>query len=83
MGHLRTRNGDHEVDLVVVRDDGRVLAIEVKLSATVDDRDTTHLHWLTKQIGDSLIDAVVINTGPQAYRRPDGIAVVPLGLLAP
>lgn len=25
----------------------------------------------------------VINTGPHAYRRPDGIAVVPIGLLAP
>ena len=25
----------------------------------------------------------VLNTGPHAYRRPDGIAVVPLGLLGP
>ena len=32
---------------------------------------------------DKLLDAIVINTGPNAYRRPDGIAVVPLGLLAP
>ena len=83
VGHLRTRNGDHEIDLVLIRDDGRVLAIEVKLNATVDDRDTAHLHWLAGQLGDTLLDAVVINTGPHAYRRPDGIAVVPLGLLGP
>lgn len=83
VAHMRTRNGDHEVDLVVVRDDGRVLAIEVKLSNTVDDRDVRHLKWLAEQIGDSLLDAVVINTGPTAYRRPDGIGVLPLGLLAP
>jgi len=83
IGHLRTRNGDHEIDLVVVRDDGRVLAIEVELSTTVDDRDTAHLHWLAGHLGDALLDAVVVNTGPNAYRRPDGIGVVPLGLVAP
>jgi len=83
VGHLRTRNGDHEIDLVLVRDDGKVLAIEVKLNATVDDKDTAHLHWLAGQLGETLLDAVVINTGPHAYRRHDGIAVVPLGLLAP
>ena len=83
VGHLRTRNGDHEIDLVVVRDDGKVLAIEVKLATTVDDRDTTHLHWLAGHLGDALLDAILVNTGPNAYRRPDGIGVVPLGLIAP
>lgn len=83
VGHLRTRNGDHEVDLIVVRDDGRVLAVEVKLAATVEDRDTTHLHWLAGHLGDALLDAIVLTTGPYAYRRPDGIGVVPLGLLGP
>ena len=83
VGHLRTRNGDHEIDLVVVRDDGKVLAIEVKLAATVEDRDTTHLHWLAGHLGENLLDAIVINTGPHAYRRPDGIGVVPLALLGP
>ncbi len=31
VSHLRTRNGDHEVDLIVERRDGRILAIEAKL----------------------------------------------------
>lgn len=83
MGHLRTRNGDHEVDLVLVRDDGRVVAVEVKLSGTVSDHDTTHLRWLADRLGDRLLDAVVVTTGPQAYRRSDGIGVVPLGLIGP
>lgn len=83
VGHLRTRNGDHEVDLMVVRDDGRALAIEVKLSASVSDHDVKHLRWLSEQLGPRLLDAIVITTGPTAYRREDGIAVVPLGLLAP
>lgn len=81
VAHLRTRNGDHEVDLVIIRGDGRVLAIEVKLSATITDQDTKHLHWLADRLGDRLLEAVIINTGPHAYRRSDGIGVVPLGLL--
>jgi predicted AAA+ superfamily ATPase len=81
--HLRTGDGDHEVDLVVVRDDGRILAIEVKLSATVTDRDVRHLTWLRRRLGDGLLDAVVLTTGSTAYRRRDGIAVVPLALLGP
>lgn len=83
VGHLRTRNGDHEVDLVVVRDDGKVVAVEVKLAAAVDDRDTVHLHWLAQRLGADLLDTIIVNTGPIAYRRSDGIGVVPLALLGP
>ncbi len=81
--HLRTKGGRHEVDLIVERRDGRVLAIEVKLGASVADRDVQHLHWLKRRLGDDLIDAIVLHTGPTAYRRPDGIAVVPAVLLGP
>ena len=34
-------------------------------------------------IGDEQADAVVLTTGSEAYRRADGIAVVPLALLGP
>jgi hypothetical protein len=40
-----------------------------------------HLRWLKDQIGDNLLDAIIITTGPQAYRRPDGIGVIPAALL--
>ncbi len=79
--HLRTRNGDHEVDLIVHRAGQRVSAFEVKLGATVQDSDVTHLHWLRRELGDDLVDAAVITTGPDAYRRSDGIAVIPASLL--
>jgi len=80
--HLRTEGGRHEVDFIVEGDQG-VLAIEVKLSSTVDDSDVKHLLWLREQIGDDCIGLVVAHTGPEAYRRPDGIAVTPLALLGP
>ena len=80
VGHLRTRNGDREVDFVVEGDQG-VVAFEAKLSASISDHDVRHLAWLRECLGSDLVDAVVITTGPEAYRRHDGIAVVPLALL--
>ena len=79
--HLRTHAGRQEIDLLVARDARRVVAIEVKLSAHVDDADVRHLYWLKEQIGHDLLDAIVVTTGPQAYRRRDGIGVVPAALL--
>lgn len=60
-----------------------MIGIEVKLSATVDDTDVRHLLWLRDQLPDDVVDLVVLTTGTSAYRRPDGVAVVPLGLLGP
>ena len=83
VGHLRTKAGEREIDLIVERGDGRVVAVEVKLARTIGDGDVRHLRWLRDQIGDDLLDAAVITTGPEAYRRPDGIAVIPAALLGP
>ncbi len=38
---------------------------------------------LRDQLGGDLLDAMVVTTGETAYRRPDGIAVVPAALLGP
>jgi predicted AAA+ superfamily ATPase len=81
VSHLRLHDGRHEVDLIVERPDGAVVAVEVKLGADVDDRAVRHLIWLRHQIGDRLLDALVVTTGTTAYRRADGIAVVPAALL--
>ena len=83
VGHLRTHRGDHEVDLIIERDDGRVVALEVKLNSGVDPESIRHLKWLSGRIGNDLLDSVVVTTGEQAYRRDDGIAVVPAALLGP
>lgn len=81
--HLRTANGDHEVDIVVVTGSGKVVALEVKTTTAVDDDDTRHLRWLRSNLGDRMLDAAVLSTGRDAYRRSDGIGVIPLALLGP
>lgn len=81
--HLRTARGRQEIDLIVERADGSVVAIEIKLARNVSNDDTTHLKWLAQKLDDRVLDQVIITTGPNAYRREDGIAVVPLALLGP
>ena len=81
--NLETRDGDHEIDLIIERDDDRLLAVEVELVPNPDPGDLKHLHRLGSQLDNTLLDAVVITTGRHAYRRPDGVAVVPAALLGP
>lgn len=81
--HLRTKGGRQEVDFIVETGEGRVLALEAKLSRQVEAGDVDHLHWLRNRLGSRWIDGAVINTGSFAHRRQDGIAVIPLALLGP
>lgn len=78
--HLRTWSGDREIDLIVERGH-KVLAVEAKLGPTPDERDVRHLNWLRDELSDELADAIIITTGTTAYRRADGIAVIPAVLL--
>jgi predicted AAA+ superfamily ATPase len=81
--HYRRADHRREIDLIVRRQDHRVLAIEIKLSDTIHDDDVRHLEWLARQIPDDVLDTLIVYTGSYAYRRPDGVAVVPAALLGP
>ena len=77
---LRTRRGDHEVDFIVEK--GRdIVAIEVKLSPVAEEKDVRHLLWFYERLKGRVKDMVLINAGSLAYRREDGVAVVPAALL--
>lgn len=82
VSHLRTQGGRHEVDFIVEGETG-IIGVEVKLASAVEKADVDHLLWLRDSIGDECADLVVLNTGPEAFRRNDGVAVVPLALLGP
>lgn len=82
VSHLRLGSGRREIDLIVERGvDRAVVAFEVKLSSNVTDSDVKHLLWLRQQLGDQVTDIAMLTAGENAYRRRDGVAVVPLGLL--
>lgn len=79
--HLRTQNGDHEIDLLLRGEGKRTLAFEVKLKTNITGDDCRHLLWLREKLGAELTGCAVITAGTDAYTRPDGIHVIPLALL--
>lgn len=78
--HLRTDG--REIDVVLERPDRRVIAIEVKAKAAVTARDAASLRWLREQLGDQVAAALIIHTGPRAFRIDPDIIAVPLAVLA-
>ncbi len=84
--HYRDNKG-LEVDAVVTCDDGRWGAFEVKLGSTRIDEAAENLLAFVGKIdtavcGEPGVLAVITGTG-LAYRRKDGVHVVPIGTLGP
>ncbi len=80
-------SGDLEADIIVERSDGRWAAIEVKLGPGAVEGAASTLRRLADRIdsrrhGDPLALAIITGWGP-AYRRPDGVSVIPIGTLGP
>ena len=78
--YLKTYKGDHEIDFILQKG-SKVIACEVKFSPTAAPSDGRHLKWLRDKLGNDCCDAMIITTGSVAYRRNDGIAVIPAALL--
>ena len=80
---------DLEVDAVVARDDGAWLAVEVKLGRRPEVTDSAARSLLrlrdkvTAARRADLASLIIITGGGPAYRRPDGIQVVPITALGP
>lgn len=79
-GHFRTEAGE-EVDLVLERDDGQVIAIEIKAGSRISGEDFRGIRQLKERLGPRLEEAVVLHTGEHAYKHDDWITVLPLDLL--
>ncbi len=50
-----------------------IIAIEVKLSNTVDTKEARTLNWFAEEFSDYNISKCLINTGSHAYTRNDGV----------
>jgi len=79
-GHFRTAAAE-EVDLVLERDDGTVIAFEIKAGTRIARSDLAGIWALRTRIGDRLAAAFVLYTGPLAYTHEDGTMVLPLDAL--
>jgi hypothetical protein len=79
--HLREQQGRHEIDIVAEVRGQRIVAMEVKASASPTKSDAKHLEWLRDSIGEDFITGVVFHTGPAEYSLGDRIRAVPIAAL--
>jgi predicted AAA+ superfamily ATPase len=82
--HYRDKNG-LEADAVVHLKDGRWCAVEVKMGNKEIEEAAVHLSKLREVINTEKMREpsflMVLTAGQYAYRRPDGVYVVPIGCL--
>lgn len=80
--------GNHEIDAVIEMSDGRWTAIEVKLGVNQEDAAAENLKVIRRQLESARLRppealVVVVGFASAAYRRKDGVYVVPLTALKP
>jgi predicted AAA+ superfamily ATPase len=84
--HHYRDSGHLEVDIIIELFDGRWAGIEVKLGSTQEavDPAARGLVTLRDRVGPNRCAFLaVVNTGASAYRRADGVLVVPASTLGP
>ena len=78
--HWRDRDTD-EVDIVLEFDDGSVVGIEVKSSASFTARQFSGLLKLRDRLGERFVAGIVLNTGVAGYRYADRLYGAPVSAL--
>lgn len=78
--HYRTKD-KVEVDAVLESADGRVVAIEVKASATIRSEDLTGLRHLAERAGPRFVAGCILYTGQQTLPFGDRIRALPVDAL--
>lgn len=78
--HYRDRDGD-EVDLILELEDGRIIGVEVKASASYSASQFKGLARMRDRLGDRFIAGVVLGTASTGYRYADRLWGAPISAL--
>jgi hypothetical protein len=78
--HFRDRSGV-EVDVIIERVDGSVIAVEIKSATTVNRADARGLRFLRDRLGDRFAAGVMFHTGPLTGKLDDRIWATPISAL--
>jgi predicted AAA+ superfamily ATPase len=77
VGHWRTYDGE-EVDFVVERDDGAIIAFEVKAGSQIPSKDFAPMRKLRDKVGSSFLAGLALYPGQRSYTLEDRIHVMPV-----
>jgi hypothetical protein len=78
--HYRDRD-KYEVDAILERASGEVVAVEVKAAETVRAEDFRGIQHLARRIGDRLLAGIVLYAGGQALPFGDRLRAFPMSTL--
>ena len=84
--HYRDKN-ELECDMIISLRDGKWAGVEVKLGQNEENDAASHLLKLANKVDDEKMNKpsflMILTAGQFAYRRKDGVLVVPIGCLKP
>lgn len=80
MHHFRS-SGQEEIDLVLEDSRGRLVAIEVKASSRVEDRDFRHLRRFKEDVGRKFVAGLVLYSGGDVVSFGKNLHAVPIAAL--
>ena len=80
VGHWRTHDGD-EVDFIIERDDGAIVAFEVKATGRVPAPEFRPLRKLRSALGEAFQAGIVLYTGTHSYKLDDRLYAMPIDRL--
>ena len=78
--HFRDRSGI-EVDIIIERADGTVVAIEVKSATSVSGRDASGLRFLRERLGERFRAGILLHTGARSARLDGDLWALPVAAL--
>jgi uncharacterized protein len=81
LSHRWERTDGREIDLIIERRDGTLIAIEVKASAQPTQADARHLAWLRDHIGSDFAAGWVLHTGSVDMPLGDRLRAAPISTL--
>jgi predicted AAA+ superfamily ATPase len=82
LSHFNPVRGEgNETDFIVEKDDGKTVAIEVKLDSSLNDKDFKNLELCRDTIGGKFLKGIVIYTGEDIVPYGDKLWAVPVNYL--
>lgn len=78
--HYRDRDG-YEVDAILERASGEVVAVEVKAAETVRSEDFRGIRRIQRRVGDQMVAGVVLYAGAQALPFGERLRALPISAL--
>lgn len=78
--HYRSASGQ-EIDFIIEKDDGKIIAVEVKASSKVDDSDFRHIRTFAEENGKKFLRGIVFYTGSQIVPFSKNLFAIPVNAL--